>query len=342
MLQDSESLTNQDEEDQENPSFPGFTSWERTNYCCCNNAYVINNETKTVFLGHWEVTLSFPFTVCFFIIAGYIIPMTFIFPNWKTKGVFLAVLFSILFFLFFYSYFRVIIDGPGYLPFYWPMKRSDHTSTETSLEPVAHDDSSSLLHSDDLSPSGVITTKRQYYWAKKRPRPPRCTLSKEARRYVIRPDHICVWTSSWIGKRNYKFFLLFNIWGLIYILFATAVIIVEMIIQIRSEMASPIIGIYLIYLFFAFLFAGFTGIFACSHTKQMCDNQTTWEIWKKVDPKAYDQGCIKNVEDVCGPISKWYTYPCPISPFTQITNNELIENYPSVTIPPKEVSDKIT
>ena len=84
-----------------------------------------------------------------------------------------------------------------------------------------------------------------------------------------------------------------------------------------------------------------TGSFVFSHTYQMFKNITSWEEWKNVDPTSYDQGCIKNTEDVCGPISLWYNYLLPISPWIEKTNFELIRDYPSVQIPEREESDEI-
>lgn len=330
--------------DVEDPSFPGFSTWERTKFCCTNNAVIVHN-VDAIFLGHWEVNLPFPIAVSVIIIGAYLIEMTLILPDYGKPGIVLAPIVSVLFFLFIYSYYRIIIDGPGYLPFYWPMSHTN-SSHQSNIDSHINDssqnnDSSSLLHSDDLSPSGIVSNKKQHNWAKKRPRPPRSTLSTEGRRFVLRPDHICGWTSSWIGKRNYKFFLLFNFWGFIYIIIYLTLNTIEIIKLIQAEIPSPVIIIFFIFGFLAIIFMVLTGSFVISHSFQMFKNITSWEEWKNVDSSAYDQGCIKNTEDVCGPISKWYTYLLPISPWVEKTNYELIRDYPSVQIPEREESSEL-
>ena len=324
MNQEEEDFAfNHPEFDDEDPNFPGFTEWEKTNFCCTENAIKIKKINR-IFLGHWEVDLAFPIAVSTIIVTSYLVAMILVFPNCKKVGIIMAPIFSILFFLFIYSYFRVIIDGPGYFPFYWPMNHFKKNST-----PTYENDESTLLHSDDLSPAGIISSQRQHSWAKSRPRPPRCTLSKEARRYVLRPDHVCGWTASWIGKRNYKFFLLFNFWGVIYISVFLIFITIEIIKQMISDIPSPVVVIFYIYDCIAIMFLFLTGSFCIQHSIQMFQNQTSWENWKSIDKKYFDEGFVKNVEDVCGPISKWYTYLLPISPWTEKTNTELVSEYPS-------------
>ncbi|OHT12365.1 DHHC zinc finger domain containing protein [Tritrichomonas foetus] len=320
--------------------FPGFSKWSRTSYCCFKNAIKVEN-IDSLFLGHWEIDVALPITVTIIIVSSYLVAMILIFPDLANLGIYMAPIFSILFFLFIYSYFRIIIDGPGYLPFYWPMSHHDNPLAAHHNESNG-DDLSSLLDHDDLSPSGILSTSEQYLWARSRPRPNRCTLSKEGRRFVLRPDHVCGWTASWIGKRNYKFFLLFNFWGFVYIFTFTFFCVYEIIKQARSDFPSPILAVFYMYTFLALSFSLFTGSFCLSHTHQMLVNQTSWEEWKYIDSSYFDEGVKKNIEDVCGPMSKWYTYFCPISPWIGKTNEELISNYPPYPQMSKKMKKKAT
>jgi hypothetical protein len=111
-----------------------------------------------------------------------------------------ASLFWVLatFALYYGSYFAVILEGPGYLPFYYP----------------------AMLGRDATDPyglSGVVTTIPQLRYAKRNPLPPQTRYFKSARRIVLRPDHFCHWTGCFVGLKNYKLFFLFNFWALFYI-----------------------------------------------------------------------------------------------------------------------------
>jgi hypothetical protein len=100
--------------------------------------------------------------------------------------------------LYYGSYFALILEGPGYLPFYYP----------------------AMLGRDATDPhglSGVVTTTPQLRYAKRKSLPPQTRYFKSARRIVLRPDHFCHWTGCFVGQKNYKLFFLFNFWALFYI-----------------------------------------------------------------------------------------------------------------------------
>ena len=59
----------------------------------------------------------------------------------------------------------------------------------------------------------------------------------------------------------------------------------------------------------------------------MIINQTIWEEQNKIDESKFDRGVYKNIEDVCGPWSKWYTFLLPISPWTEFSNVDLVKDY---------------
>lgn len=305
--------------DAESAAFPGYTEWSTARWCCFRNAFAVGPE-RTPFLGHWEVSACMPTVVCSIITSSYLICMLLIFPEYGASAYVHAALMSVLYFLFTYSYFRVIIDGPGYFPFFWP---------DEECPGGAEDESSSLLQHQSayFLPSGIITTCEQSQWAAERERPNRCILSKAARRIVIRPDHFCGWIGSWIGKRNHKFFLLFNFWGLCFIAYFLVMDTLRVIREFSKEMPSLWVMLFLIYLFVALMFMMLTGSFVCSHTYGVLVNQTQWEEWRKCSRDKYSQGWVKNVEDVFGPIRYWYTYLLPVSPWKGYTNEELIENY---------------
>ena len=301
------------------PEFPGFSEWRYTRCCCTKNAVRMHNGVK--FLGHWEVSLGFPIFVLFVILSSYLVAMFLIYPYHGRVGCVEGVVLSILCFLFTYSYVRTIIDGPGYFPFYYPMR---HDGSDLSSE-----DSSSLLHSDDISPSGIATTTAQLDWIAERPREqlPRCIFSQSARRFVVRPDHICGWVASWIGKRNHKFFWLFNFWGALYITLFTVGDVMMVVKEMVDDNPTIWLTVYLTYAFFGTVFGLMTWSFAVSHLIGIVSNVTSWEQWNHIDSDRYDKGCKRNVEDVCGSCDQWYCFLCPVSPWEQMSNEQFLQDY---------------
>jgi hypothetical protein len=301
-----------------NIPFPGYSSWEHISYCCTDRAIRVGNLGR-VFLGHWEVDLGIPFAVSFLIVTSYLFTMLIIFQQWPC--VILPVIFSVLFFAFIYSYVRTIADGPGYFPFYYPLPGPPG--------PVDDDgtDLSSLLPASDCSPAGILSTLDQMTWVKERVRPNRCIFSSSARRLVIRPDHFCGWTSTWIGKRNHKFFWLFNFWGSSYILSFLIFDVRSLWAQIEDNNISLWFGIGIIYCFFGFAFFLMTIGFACDLGYGILINQTSWENWNNISSHRFNKGIIRNIEDVCGSRREWWQWLLPISPWKDKSNEDMIAEY---------------
>jgi hypothetical protein len=185
------------------PLFPGYTTWERTRICfCASGIPTLPNNTE--FLGHWEISLGMPLFVYSLILTSYLLAMLCLVPYFDHFWWFFAIFFSVIFAVFSFCYAKVIIDGPGYFPFYWPLPGPQNLSDS---------EMASLFRGSELSPSGIVSTQEQHLWVKPRKKPNRCIFSTAARRIVIRPDHFCGWTSTWIERRNHKFFILFNAWS---------------------------------------------------------------------------------------------------------------------------------
>jgi hypothetical protein len=257
-----------------------------------------------------------PAVVLFLILSSFGLALSTMVPRFSPPLRALAVPLAILAVLYVLSYVRVITDGPGFFPFYHPMEHAPRDGRGRWL----------LAPGDDHSPSGVISSPEQKAWAKARARPHRCILSTVGRRIVIRPDHFCGWTESWIGKRNYKFFLLFNVWGTLYNALFLAVDVMAMVDAFEEHGLSLLTMGQFVYAILALVFLIMQCMFVESHGRGMINGRTQWEIWNGIDPRRYDQGCRQNTEDVCGNGSCWCWW-CPVSPWRGMTNAQLIAGY---------------
>lgn len=264
---------------------------------------------KKIFIKDWELSFTFPILVNFIILSSYAvneIVLTKIIP-WLDFNV--QFLMTILMLLFVISYWVGILEGPGYLPFYYPYKM--------------HDD-----NEDPYELGGVVTTNEQLEFVKQQLPMHRIKFFKSARRIVIRPDHFCLWFASFIGKRNHKLFFLFNFWGFIYIsLFFGFECYGLYLITQNSKLMNYMIPV-IIYLFLALYFVIMTGTFTFEITWNLCRNVTQFELMQKDKvPVRYKTDFLDGWIEVFGPTDKWYLWLIPIPAFYGIDNNTLVNNY---------------
>jgi hypothetical protein len=99
------------------PLFPGSTEWEFIQRCWIPNI-IRTLPNRALYLGHWRISPGMPVLVSILIFTSYIFAMLFIIPYRGSSWFFLSLIFSLIFFIFSYCYFRIIIDGPGYFPFF--------------------------------------------------------------------------------------------------------------------------------------------------------------------------------------------------------------------------------
>ena len=283
-------------------SFPGFTEYQRKKIFCIN--YNSIPSINAIFFGHWEFKPFYPFLVLFLLITSYFISFFVITQAYKAK-ILLNIILTLFFILSIVTYFQIIINGPGYFPFYFPQKFVDPND-----------------------PSGILSTQEQNIWRVQQKRPNRCIFSKTARRYVIRPDHYCYWVSSWIGKKNQKYFVHFTFWCSSYLL-SFFIIDIGM---FTDPISVSIIemGLYFLYAiascFFFIMCIWFFGI----EINMISHNYTNWEQLNKISNERYNTGsCIGNFEDICGDRKTMWRWFLPISPFNPASNFELINGYES-------------
>ena len=207
--------------------------------------------------------------------------------------------------LFLYSYLVAILEGPGFLPYYYPMQVTKRT--------------------DGLKDylSGVVSNKKQEEYVKSKPKIKRCQYFSTVKRYVLRPDHFCSWTTQFIGKKNYKLFILFNFWGSLY---TTAFSTIAFIVLVNSFTKDPkvvVLVFSLIYLMQSILFTFMTWGFFFTGLYNTHMNTTQFEQMSHIPPSQREH-CRDNWEEVCGPMSKWYLWCWPIPAFKGIDPEYLL------------------
>ena len=309
-----EQLLNQNQsEDKDSLQFPGFTEWRGSKCLCCKIFKI--PLLHQLFCGHWEVRPFFPIIFLMLSITSMIMLGIFVLPYFEIEGAIMLFVELILFFMYLLSYFRIIYDGPGYYPFYYG----------TQYKPPENEIISP--NDENNSPSGIISNDQQLEWCTQRnEQPPRSILSKTARRFVLRPEHYSIWASSWIGKRNHKFFILHAFYGMLYLgifviytsrrlteLFNDSFSIVCVVLSILCVLAA---------VFFLVLLSYFI-----SNIINISVNRTTWEQWNDVNVSSFNTGLCSNIEDVFGSRKHFYCWICPSSPWVDKSNDDIMQSY---------------
>lgn len=300
--------------DEELGEFPGYTDWTSKKICCCEFEAV--PLLQTTYWHHWEVRWRAPIVVTILSISTLVICFVFSLSHLGIEGKVMYGIFLLLFFLFLGSYFCTIAEGPGYFPFYWAAHGAD-------IPPAP--DGKSLLPDDDNT-YGIISRSDQYQWAQRHRHPPRSIMSRTARRFVLRPDHMCSWAAVWIGKRNQKLFILTNIYGFLYLgLFV--VYVARRFVELLEEPPDAVLFTLAIYGLAASAMSMVMLAYAVQTLIDAAQNRTSWEHWNRIDGRKFDLGTLRNMEDVCGPSSRWYCWCWPLSPWRGISTTELARDY---------------
>ncbi|OHS99748.1 hypothetical protein TRFO_33787 [Tritrichomonas foetus] len=201
-----------------------------------------------------------------------------------------------------------------------------HNSNNSNIQifPPETNINDPLTNYDD-TPSGIISTDSQYTWAKLQRRPPRSILSKSARRIVIRPEHFCLWASSWIGKRNHKFFILFNFYGFLYFSLFFIYLLREAIKGLNLDDLSPkMLTLSALALFDVIMILVFLS-FLISNLRDASINRTSWEMWNNIDNKKFVRSTIENFGEVFGSNTQMWKWLLPVSPWKKLNNEDLLQ-----------------
>lgn len=288
------------------------TDWEDRSKCGCKCAYV--PAIPATFWGHWQIRPLIPVCLSIGFILSYIVYLIFTIPNLQIGHSFdnqsTTTLVDLLLFVMLLcvsiSYVLTIAKGPGYLPFHYPhTKRTNYTWEEMM--------------------SSLALYQEQVDFAKNaQAKPPRSSFSIDARRYVLRADHICGWMQTWIGLNNYRYFTLTIGWATAYC-FTYVCLSINYFIIVFTDLARGNGFDYasIVMMLFNILLFG-VGCYSAKHLVltiiHMVHNRTSLEVWFPKDEQSYDRGCVVNTEEVCGTCAM-----CPLMPFPCYCH-EQIEN----------------
>ena len=168
--------------------------------------------------------------------------------------------------------------NPGYLPFYYSQDKKKHYTL------------------DEIK-SGTAITQEQFAYASKQLRPARCSFISSQGRYVLRADHYCKYVGNFIGIYNHRFFQLTMFYIGFYDLYYFILIIFQ-----KFKGTYPLsIYEFIFQLVTSFLFGFLLLNNLRFHICLVSKNITYLESMKGKQYSEYDNGCMRNYEEVCAP-----------------------------------------
>jgi hypothetical protein len=254
--------------------------WVDKSFCCCKIAFFPDGPFTVC--GHWRVRLKVPIFVGlgFLVTFGSLLyDLTGVFPGllWQSiaDGVLILLALSVI-----TSYMAVIIRGPGYVPYSWAKtRRKSYTWKEFMSQMVVYSEQAEAARAAD--------------------RPPRSSFSINARRFVLRADHFCLWCQSWVGIRNHRYFLLMTAYVVIYA-FAYLVARVFWVGHLADGHLNwfALIGGLST---FVTTVSGLIGLYHFSQAmRNLCNGVTAVELYHKRPLVRVGGSCVDNCEEICG------------------------------------------
>ncbi|XP_067040707.1 palmitoyltransferase ZDHHC15B-like isoform X2 [Acropora muricata] len=208
------------------------------------------------------------------------------------------------------SYWRTICASSGHVPSQFFLSRADRESLDNGdakeiLERVAR-----KLPVVTQTVSGVV----RYCDICQAIKPDRCHHCSMCQKCILKMDHHCPWVNNCVGFSNYKFFLLFLFYAILYTLFVTGTV-TKYFVAFWNNSLEGAGKLHILFLFFvALMFCISLWSLFGYHLYLTANNKTTLESFRVPffyygpNKDGFSLGStMKNAEQVLG-LNRWYWF----------------------------------
>jgi len=245
-----------------------------------------------------------------------------------TQKVCYILIFQVFFAMFTWSYWQTTFTDPANptSEYSFPDGMYDRirsASSETARQEVIKDLATTLPGLELKTPNGGY----RYCNVTHRIKPDRCHYCSVVKQCVLKMDHYCPWVNNCVGYSNYKFFVLFLFYGLLYCLFVSLTSLPYFLrFWSNSWSGSSVAKFNILFLFFASsMFAFSITTLLSYHMWLVMKNRTTIESWRapifrsgNAEENGFNLGVKRNMEQVFG--EKYLLWGIPI--FTSLGDGQ--------------------
>uniref|UniRef100_A0A8C1A727 Palmitoyltransferase n=1 Tax=Cyprinus carpio carpio TaxID=630221 RepID=A0A8C1A727_CYPCA len=263
----------------------------------------------------WIPVIFINLVVCWSYYAYVVELCIYTIANTEEQVIYLIV-FHVFFFMFIWSYWKTIISKPASPSKEFCLPKADKELYEKEEFPEAQQEILKRVARNlpvyTRTGSGAIRYCDRCQLIK----PDRCHHCSTCDRCVLKMDHHCPWVNNCVGFSNYKFFVLFLAYSMLYCVYIAATVLQYFIKFWTNHLPDTHAKFHVLFLFFVagMFFISILSLFSY-HLWLVGKNRTTIEAFRAPvfrngpDKNGFTLGFLKNVTQVFGDQKKCWCLP---------------------------------
>nr|XP_033806453.1 palmitoyltransferase ZDHHC20 isoform X2 [Geotrypetes seraphini] len=226
------------------------------------------------------------------------------------------VIFHLSFVMFVWSYWKTIFSSPATPTKEFCLSKTDREQFEREEIPESQQNILKKAAKDLPIYTTTATKAIRYCDRCQLIKPDRCHHCSACDICVLKMDHHCPWVNNCVGFSNYKFFLLFLTYSLLYCLFIAATVLQYFIKFWTNDLKDTHAKFHVLFLFFvaAMFFISILSLFSY-HCWLVTKNRSTIEAFRAPsfqngpEKNGFSLGFSKNLKQVFGDEKKYWLLP---------------------------------
>ncbi|XP_069747487.1 palmitoyltransferase ZDHHC20-B isoform X4 [Narcine bancroftii] len=263
----------------------------------------------------WIPVLFIALVVCWSYYAYVIELCVFTIQSIGEKVVYLVV-FHLSFIMFVWSYWKTIFTSPARPSKEFSLIKSDKEQYDRDERPETQQEILRKAAKDLPVYTRAANGAIRYCDRCQVIKPDRCHHCSACDMCVLKMDHHCPWVNNCVGFSNYKYFLLFLAYSLLYCLFIAATVLQYFIKFWTGDLPDTHAKFHVLFLFFvaAMFFISLLSLFSY-HCWLVSKNRSTIEAFRAPvfrngpDKNGFSLGITKNIKQVYGDQVKYWLLP---------------------------------